>query len=116
MTIWEIPRQLRRQITDRIAAGEVTQAAIARETCITQGTISNILTGRKACRMRTLYMIGEAAGIYATMRLDQVTPDIAVFPAKSIFLLAVAVGHERPSDVLIYRLLHRHSGLGELAS
>ncbi len=71
MTIWEAPRQLRRQITDRIAAGEVTQAALARETGITQGTISNILTGRKACRMRTLYMIGEAAGIYATVRLDQ---------------------------------------------
>jgi transcriptional regulator with XRE-family HTH domain len=60
---------MRLQVQARIDAGEITQSAIARATEISQGTISNILSGRKSCSLFTLCSIAEAAGIQATVRL-----------------------------------------------
>lgn len=63
MTLIELHKDIRAAIRQAIAEGKTTQVQIARQTCFTQGNVSNVLNGRRRASLYYLSEIAEAAGI-----------------------------------------------------
>ncbi len=72
MNLIELHRQIRAAIRTAIAEGETTQQRIARETLFSQGSVSNVLHGKRRASLYYLSEIAEAAGIEieATVRYN----------------------------------------------
>jgi transcriptional regulator with XRE-family HTH domain len=72
--LWQTCREIRQAISNHIKTTPATQTSIAAATGITQGRLSQILSGKKTASILHLDMIAEASGLRITASITPAEP------------------------------------------